>query len=231
MLDLLGAAVVAAGLLRTVKAGTRVYRARLVKDGEAWHSGPAALGPPPLSDTGPPAGPMNPAGIPILYSALTPDTALREAMDSDGRVARGVFSPLRPLSVFDLSRRSELPTVGIFDNVTRARRGLAVFLSSFISDIARVTERDGREQIDYVPAQIVTEYFRRVFRTPDGGRLDGIVYPSTHDPNGLNLALFLRRDDIRELKDRSDTLRFHPRLTRRFTVTAADGVVTGWTPA
>jgi hypothetical protein len=231
MLDLLGEAVVAAGLLRTVKAGTRVYRARPVKDGEAWHTGPGGLGPPPISDTGPPAGRMNPAGIPILYGALTPDTALQEALESDGRVARGVFSPLRPLAVLDLSRPSELPRVGIFDNVTRARRGLAVFLSSFIGDIARTTERDGREHIDYVPAQIVTEYFRRVFRTPDGGRLDGIVYPSTRDPDGRNVALFLGRDDVRELSNWGETLRFHPRLTRRFNVTAADGVVTGWTPA
>jgi hypothetical protein len=106
-----------------------------------------------------------------------------------------------------------------------------VFLSAFIDDIARTTERDGREHIDYVPAQIVTEYFRRVFRTPDGGRLDGIVYPSTRDPQGRNLGLFIDRDDIRELSRWGETLRFHPRLTRRFTVTAADGVVTGWAPA
>lgn len=231
MLDLLGEAVVAAGLLRTIKVGTRIYRARPVNSGEAWHSGPSALGPPPVSDTGPPAGRMNPAGIPILYGALTPDTALREALDSDGRVARGVFSPLRPLLVLDLSRSSELPPVSIFDNVTRARRGLAVFLSSFISDIARTTERDGREHIDYVPAQIVTEYFRRVFRTPDGGGLDGIVYPSTRDPDGRNVALFLGRDEIRELSRYGDTLRFHPRLTQRFIVAGADGLVTGWTPA
>ena len=231
MLDLLGQAVVAAGLLRTVRAGSRIYRARAVSDGEPWHTGAGALGPPPESDTGPPAGRMNPAGIPVLYGALTPDTALHEALDSDRRVVRSVFSPLRPLSVLDLSRTSDLPRVGIFDNVTRARRGLAVFLSAFIDDIARTTERDGREHIDYVPAQVVTEYFRRVFRTPDGGRLDGIVYPSTRDPEGRNIALFIDRDDIRELSHRGETLRFHPRLTRRFTVTAADGVVTGWAPA
>lgn len=230
MLDLLGEAVVAAGLIRSMKAGTRVYRARAVKEGDSWHAGAGALGPPPESDSGPPAGRMNPAGIPILYGALTPDTALHEALESDGRVSRGVFSPLRPLIMLDLSRASELPPVGIFDNVTRARRGLAMFLSAFIGDIARTTERDGREHIDYVPAQIVTEYFRRVFRTPDGGRLDGIVYPSTRDPEGRNVALFVGRDDVRELSRWGETIRFHPRLTARFHVTAANGVVTGWSP-
>ena len=37
---------------------------------------------------------------------------------------------------------------------------------------------DGREHIEYVPTQIVTEYFRRIFRV-EGRRLDGIIYESS----------------------------------------------------
>jgi hypothetical protein len=170
---------------------------------------------------------MNPAGIPIFYGALDPDTPLHEALQSNGRVTMGVFSPLRPLLVLDLAGERRLLHVGIFHNATRAKRGLANFMAAFIDDIARVSARDGREHIDYVPAQIVTEYFRRVFRIDDRA-LDGIIYPSTRNEAGRNIALFVDRDDIQGLSRWGETLRFRPRLNRRFHVGAAGGVVQGW---
>lgn len=227
MLDLLGEAVISAGLIRTLGTNSRIYRARAVKDGKPWHRKAGDLGPPPASDTGPPAGRMNPAGIAVFYGALDPDTPLHEALQSNGRVAMGVFSPLRPLLVLDLSRENAFPRLGIFDNATRAKRGLANFLAAFVADIARVTARDGREHIDYVPAQIVTEYFRRVFRV-EGKALDGIIYPSTRNAAGRNIALFVDRDDVQGLSHWGETLRFRPRLNRRYQITAIDGIVQGW---
>ncbi|MGE6695999.1 RES family NAD+ phosphorylase [Sphingobium limneticum] len=100
-------------------------------------------------------------------------------------------------------------------------------MSAFIDDIARISARDGREHIDYVPAQIVTEYFRRVFRIDDAA-LDGIIYPSTRSAQGRNIALFVQRDDIQGLSRWGETLRFRPRLSSFFNVTAVDGVVQGW---
>ena len=227
MLDLLGEAVISAGLIRKLGTKTRIYRARAVKDGKPWHRKAADLGPPPESDSGPPAGRMNPAGIPVFYGALDPETPLHEALQSNGRVAMGVFSPLRPLVVLDLSQEKPLPYLGIFHNATRAKRGLANFMAAFVDDIARVTARDGREHIDYVPAQIVTEYFRRVFRADDT-ELDGIIYPSTRNAAGRNIALFVDRGDIEGLSRWGKTLRFRPRLNRRFQITAADGIVQSW---
>lgn len=227
MLDLLGDAVRSAGLIRTLGINTRIYRARAVGDGQPWHRSAGDLGPPPDTDNGPPAGRMNAAGIAVFYGALDAETPLHEALQSNGRVAMGVFSPLRPLLVLDLSGQTPLPYVGIFHNATRSRRGLARFMSAFIEDIARISARDGREHIDYVPAQIVTEYFRRVFRDK-GAFLDGIIYPSTRSARGRNIALFVQRDDIQELSRWGETLRFRPRLSRFFNVIAVDGVVRSW---
>jgi RES domain-containing protein len=231
MLDVLGDAVTSARLLRKMRAGTRLYRARPVKFGEEWYRTADTLGPPPESDTGPPAGRMNPAGIAVFYGALEQETALKEALKSNGRVAVGVFSPLKDLSVLDLTHVEQLPHRSIFENVTASGRGYKAFLEAFAEDVARVTARDGREHIDYVPAQIVTEYFRRVFVTPEGERLDGIMYPSTRNPGGRNLALFFNRRDISGLYWRGDALRFHPRLAQRFNVQARRGGVIGWTTA
>ncbi len=227
MLDLLGQAVSSAGLIRTLGTKTRIYRARAVAAGSPWHCKAADLGPPPESENGPPAGRMNPAGIPVFYGALDTETPLHEALQSNGRVALGVFSPLRPLLVLDLSREQALPYLGIFHKATPAKRGLANFMKAFVSDIARVTARDGREHIDYVPAQIVTEYFRRVFRFGEDA-LDGIIYPSTRNATGRNIALFVDRADIKGLSQWGNTLQFRPRLNRRFEITASDGIVHGW---
>ena len=231
MLDVLGNAVTSARLLKTVRPGTRLFRARPVKPGADWHWTADALGPPPESDAGPPAGRMNPAGIAVFYGAREEETALKEALNSNGRVAVGVFSPLRNLRVLDLTHVGQLPYRSIFENVTASGRGLKAFLEAFAEDVARVTARDGREHIDYVPAQIVTEYLRRVFVTPEGERLDGILYPSTRNPGGTNVALFFNRRDIQGLYWRADSLRFHPRLARRYNVQARKGAVVGWSKA
>ena len=49
----------------------------------------------------------------------------------------------------------------------------------FISDFTKAIQRSGYEHIDYVPTQIVTEYFRHVFKIGDQINIDGIIYPSS----------------------------------------------------
>ena len=61
---------------------------------------------------------------------------------------------------------------------------------------------DGREHIDYVPSQIVTEYFRHVYRTYDGKPLDGIIFPSAHVRNGKNFVIFASSDDLRPVTEK-----------------------------
>lgn len=230
MLDLVGHAVVTANLIRTLGPSARIFRARPVKQGKPWHSTAADLGPPAESDKGPPAGRMSPAGIPIFYGALDEATALSEALESGGRVSVGVFSPLRPLRVLDLSGRNPLPFRSIFENVTSTRRGLSGFVDAFTADIAITTERDGREHINYVPSQIVTEYFRRVFLIDGRVHLDGIIYPSTRNEIGRNLALFVTCDEIEGISGwRDKILRFRPRSTRRYQVRTRRGRVVSWT--
>jgi len=52
-------------------------------------------------------------------------------------------------------------------------------------------ERDGSEPIEYVPTQIVTEYFRHRFRLQENRRLDGILYRSSRSTNGIACVLFI----------------------------------------
>lgn len=51
------------------------------------------------------------------------------------------------------------------------------------------------QEWDYVPTQILTEYFRHQYKLPDDGRLDGMVYPSAQRKRGCSVVIFASQDD------------------------------------
>ena len=59
--------------------------------------------------------------------------------------------------------------------VSREERGGLLFLREFVKSITLPVVHDGREHIEYVPTQVLTEYFRQQVTTLDGSALDGIV--------------------------------------------------------
>src|SRR5262249_15613697 len=74
------------------------------------------------------------------------------------------------------------------------RNGIS-FLHSFVASVAAKVEPGEREHVDYVPTQVVTEWFRTIFR--DGkSRLDGIYYPSTQRSGGISIVLFANRHAV-----------------------------------
>jgi RES domain-containing protein len=142
------------------------------------------------------AGRMNPPGISYLYCALERETALGElapappielvaaqfALCSDVRVLNLCELPKSP-SVYDVACNDELEWLG--------------FLHSFAREISRPVRKDGSEHVDYVPSQVVCEWFAQVHSEGDGGAtLDGILYPSAVVPGGKNLVLFPQRDAL-----------------------------------
>jgi len=135
---------------------------------------------------------MSPAGIPMFYGAFDAATAHAETFDpavhADKVLSTGTFHALRGLAVLDLAELPPVPSVFDVD-----RHGLIHplrFLHAFAEDISQPIARDDREHIGYVPTQIVTEYFRRVFLLPDGKRLDGMIYRSAKNPGERAFVLF-----------------------------------------
>ena len=49
------------------------------------------------------------------------------------------------------------------------------FMRDFITDFTKPIERSDRAHAEYVPTQVVTEYFRHVYRTEEGAQIDGII--------------------------------------------------------
>jgi hypothetical protein len=83
----------------------------------------------------------------------------------------------------------------MFDEKNYHKRMPLIFMHGFVKDATKSVVKDGMEHIEYVPTQIVAEYFRHIFRNPDSLSLDGITYRSSVVPQGICFALFCRNED------------------------------------
>lgn len=173
------------GLVSSIAAGTTVFRVRLCGVGVEFAS-LEEVGPPPTGLAG--AGRMNPPGISYLYTALDSQTALAEVLPRPP--CRAAIASLRlrtEVRVLDLTALPAIPS--IFEEVRAEKRQVLLFLNRFIHAITQPVLRDGREHIDYVPSQVVSEYFSQVHRF-DGRCLAGIIYRSAVCNGGKNAVLF-----------------------------------------
>ncbi len=188
VLSTIGTLVRNVGLVLDIAEGQPLYRVRVRGREDSWPVDAEQMGAPPLTMAR--AGRMNPAGIPYLYLALDEPTALAETVSVPPlTVVVAKFKAAKAIKVIDLTRLPPLPSV--FDSSKRNEREGLLFLQAFVHSISKPVSKDGSEHIDYVPSQVVSEYFAQVFRTkPRGGAVDGIVYPSAVRPGGKNLVLF-----------------------------------------
>jgi hypothetical protein len=163
-----------ARLIRSLPVGTTFFRCRARGRGETFTE-PHELGPPPSEFAS--QSRMSPAGIPMFYGASDEATARAETLDRDGaRHAMATFALARAIKVLDLS---QVPTISIFDTKRSALYDWAVFMRQFVNDLGKKVAKDGRIHIDYVPTQIVTEYFRTFLKDGKDVPIDGVMYRST----------------------------------------------------
>lgn len=194
MLRELGGVLRLVHAVRKLKAGTLLYRIRVHKATEQPTS-LEDLGPPP-SDAAIYANRMSPAGISMLYAAEDEATAVAEiASASTGRTdaTLATFRLLEDFKIVDLVR---LRPIRLFtEDLSRRERAQLRFAHAFAREVSKKVAKDGREHIEYVPTQIVTEYLRFRFRY---GRqpVRGLRYRSSQEQNGVNVALFVGHDDI-----------------------------------
>ncbi|WP_186417197.1 RES family NAD+ phosphorylase [Bosea sp. CS1GBMeth4] len=170
--------------LRTIAAGSRFWRAQLghrwSEDGDGRDRLPRPHQPErmvPLEDRAP-EGRVNAKGIPCLYLATTPETAMSEVRPWIGStITLGQFETRKALSVVDCS----LVHPGQKDRTEAERREAAVWAHIDRAFSFPVLASD--DVADYAATQLLAELFRC-----EG--YDGVVYKSAFGANGFNLALF-----------------------------------------
>lgn len=191
ILNDLGEIVNELGLIRHLPAETEFIRARGSE--KRLH--------PTIKDIGPPfhkdakySNRMSPAGIPMFYGSFEETAAIAEIKDTANKyVTTAVFKTTRPFKVLDLTRLPDFPS--LFDQDRRHLRAPLIFLRDFLKDFSKPIEKDGREHIEYVPTQVVTEYFRHIFRNEKAEQVKGIIYPSARRKNGRSCVLFFDQRD------------------------------------
>jgi hypothetical protein len=138
---------------------------------------------------------MSPAGIVMFYASEHALTALRETARKSGSFAIGQFETLRTVLILDLTRLPPVPS--LFDPSDSAGpRAPVIFLHEFTRDVSKSVAHDERVRVDYVPTQVVTEYFRSVFKLPDGSRLTGIRYMSAQHPGHASVVIFADQNNL-----------------------------------
>lgn len=215
MLQRLEEVVRATGIIRPIPKGTRFFRAR---DHQADEKPERAkdLGTPPPEYARKPNR-MSPAGIPMFYGAGDPETVIAEMGHSDLPVATiAEFETMRDLRLMDLNKIPEVPS--LFDELNAAERPAFRFLRNFAEAISQPISADGREHIDYVPTQVVTDYFRRIFKDDEGGRLNGLLFRSSRHDGGQCCVLFVENGQCVDSADETDGVL----LLDRSTVTRID---------
>lgn len=156
---------------------------------------------------------MSPAGISMFYGAFNEATAFKETLDLSNtlqpKYTSAVFATKRDLKVIDLSLLPKIPSP--FEQRKRKDYYPLIFLSDFVRDLSAPIERDGRVHIEYVPTQIITEYFRYTFSEYKNGenKIDGIIYPSARNKGEKACVLFLDHEESIE------ELEFDPALLKR----------------
>ena len=190
MLDVLGSVTTSLGLIIDIPTDSEFYRVRVSKDGTAFGNF-EELGLPPHKSAG--AGRMNPAGIPYFYLAKDSETAKAEVVYVDSiDYGEAVFVNTRPLKILDLTNTPNPPS--FFEPDRYDERHQIYFIDRFKDELTQPVIKDGREHVDYVPTQIVSEYFKHRF-THDDKKIDGIMYPSVKHEGGINIAVFASNND------------------------------------
>lgn len=192
LLDVIAAYAARTGLYVTAPAGIRHVRGQERANPAAAPFGPRRMGPAPYDKALQPNR-MSPAGVPMFYGAEDDRTALMEITRSAGDFALGVFQSSRPLQLLDLRKAPAVPS--LFDLAQAKDRPFALFMREFIADFQKPVETGA--EVEYVPTQVVTEYFRSVARHDDRP-IDGVLYASTRNPGGTAVVLFATEHDVED---------------------------------
>ncbi|MFA5410347.1 MAG: HEPN-associated N-terminal domain-containing protein [Candidatus Omnitrophota bacterium] len=204
-------------MVRIVKKGAIFYRTRICFEGESIKDTAHDLGAP-TNENAKFSNRMSPEGIPMFYGAFEEETAeeeIRAIKYRSGQLKKALsikiaqFVLLRDISVVDFTRRHDYC---LFDEEIDERElNMKAFLNHFVRELSKPIEKDGREHIDYVPTQIVTEYLKYKCVDRKDRRIKGIVYPSARR-DGTSCALFIRNNHCVNIGD--DTTKAYLQLTK-----------------
>jgi hypothetical protein len=185
----------AEGHLNIIEKGTKIFRARIKKEG-ATYKHKDLTSPPPRTARN---NRMSPAGISYFYGALNPETCISELRPTVGeQVIVAKFIAAKNLLVLDLTETTEEEISVFQEDYSYQYERILVFIEHFVSEISKPI-RPMDQEIDYVPTQIFTEYLRQwdyedIYgeeeHKKEGAYIVGLMFKSSLEEGGKNVVLF-----------------------------------------
>jgi hypothetical protein len=181
------------GLISELPVGTGLFRVRA--DSEQYFTALDELGTSPAR-LAKYANRMSPAGIPMFYASDDCDTAIKEVWNGrmGVKLSVGRFETKQSCQIFDLCDLPPVPTI-FKQDATLDRIAALSFLHRFRRDISQPVTKSEKEHVDYVPTQIMTEYFRHIYRTQKGSSIMGVKYPSAYTGKPCYVMFWGHRED------------------------------------
>lgn len=216
MLKEIGDSIKKFKLINVLPTGTFLYRCRQHKHGDLTVTTAKGMTSPP-DENAVNANRMSPAGISMFYGAFEIETSLAETLDYENTdlefCTTAGFVSNTELNIIDLSSLPDLPSP--FDQKKLKEYYRISFIRDFVKDLMAPINRDGRVHIDYVPTQVVTEYFRFPFSDKLKGhkRIDGIVYPSSKNGKKACVLFFDNTESLQVLEMNAGTLQTNSLLS------------------
>jgi hypothetical protein len=182
------------GLFTRLPAGEKLWRSRHQPPGKTYDTA-KDVGPPP-KEYAVQANRMSAPGISICYGALDQDTAIVEVKRGRKKTyAVGEFELCCPIWALDLARLPPVPNLFCESDEQAARRPLLCFLRDFVRDLTKPIARDNRIHVEYVPTQVVTEYFRTEVEH-EGESVRAVLYPSAKRKSKRCIAVFAGSEEV-----------------------------------
>ena len=146
-------------------------------------------------------------GISMFYGAENEKTAIEEIIDRNypnNYITVAEFISTRPLVLIDLRNKY---TIGFFDFSNIHLYESSQFLMSFIHEVSKKFDSTQNKRIEFVPSQVVTEYFKHILPTKYGQQIDGLVYKSAQNNGSDCYVIFADSSKCSDEKNvRDDTL-------------------------
>lgn len=133
---------------------------------------------------------MSPIGISMFYGAFDKDTAKKEAISEEkDAVTTAIFRLKQSIKVIDFT---DLPRVPNFWDASSNIIEAILFLRKFAYEISKPVKKDEDSNVEYIPTQILTEYFRYTFTQQ---KIDGLIYNSNANNGKQCCVLFYNNQD------------------------------------
>jgi len=185
-------------LIKKIEKGTIIYRCRQHHSSKVVSEKEKLVAPPEEYAIYP--NRFSPSGISMLYSAFDPATAFLETISREDKKKDSItiskFKLKKEIYVVDFNRLPKLPS--IFDYKKVKTHYLIRFLYDLVRDFTQEIKKDGKEHIEYVPTQVVTEYFRYPFNKNRQNIIEGIVYPSSKNKSESSSVIFWNNEECLE---------------------------------